>query len=59
MQAAIDLVLGTALMAMRSILEGHSEPNYPEQITKMILKTLGVADAEAHTIAFKFLEPLA
>ncbi len=57
-QAAIDLILGTGLMAMRSILEGHTEPNYPEQITKMILKTLGVTDAEAHAIAFKVLEPL-
>jgi hypothetical protein len=45
-------------MAMRSILEGYTEPNYPEQIAKMILKTLGVTDAEAHAIAFKVLEPL-
>jgi hypothetical protein len=37
-------------MAMRSILEGHTEPNYPEQIAKMILKTLGVPDAEAHAM---------
>ncbi len=58
LQAAIDLILGTGLMAMRSILEGHTEPNYPEQIAKMILKTLGVTDAEAHAIAFKALEPL-
>jgi AcrR family transcriptional regulator len=57
-QAAIDLILGTGLMAMRSILEGHLEPDYPEQIAKMILKALGVADAEAHAIAFKVLEPL-
>ena len=57
-QAAIDLILGTGLMAMRTILEGHTEPDYPEQIAKIILKTLGVANAEAHSIAFKFLEPL-
>ncbi len=57
-QAAIDLILGTGLMAMRSILEGHTEPDYPEQIAKIILKTLGIADAEASAIAFKFLEPL-
>jgi len=55
-QAAIDLILGTGLMAMRTILEGHTEPDYPEQIAKIILKTLGVVDA--HAIAFKFLEPL-
>lgn len=57
-QATVDLVLGTALMATRSILEGHTEPNYPEQITKLILKSLGVADDEAEAIAFKVLEPL-
>jgi AcrR family transcriptional regulator len=58
LQAAMDLVLGTGLMAMRSILEGHTPPNHPEQITKLILKTLGVPDAEAQAIAFKDLEPL-
>lgn len=58
LQAAIDLILGTGLMAMRSILSGQTEPDYPEQIAKIILKTLGVADADAHSIAFKFLEPL-
>jgi AcrR family transcriptional regulator len=57
-QSAMDLVLGTGLMAMRSILEGHTAPNHPEQITKLILKTLGVPDAEAQAIAFKDLEPL-
>jgi AcrR family transcriptional regulator len=57
-QAAIDLILGTGLMAMRSILEGDTEPDHPEQITKIILKALGVADADAQAIAFKFLEPL-
>jgi hypothetical protein len=57
-QAAIDLVLGTALMAMRTILEGHSELNYPEQVTKLILKSLGVDSDDAEEIAFKALEPL-
>ncbi|WP_224087231.1 TetR/AcrR family transcriptional regulator [Nostoc sp. MS1] len=56
--AAIDLILGTCFMAMRSILEGHTQPNHPEQIAKIILKTLGVPAADAHAIAFKFLEPL-
>jgi AcrR family transcriptional regulator len=58
MPAAVDLVLGTSLMAMRSILERHTEPNYPEQVTKLILKSLGVADDEAEAIASKALEPL-
>jgi AcrR family transcriptional regulator len=57
-QAAIDLILGTGLMAMRTILGGHLEPNYPEQIAELILKTLGVAAGEAHSIAFQVLEPL-
>jgi AcrR family transcriptional regulator len=57
-QAAIDLILGTGLMAMRTILGGHSEPDYPEQIAELILKTLGVEEAEAHSIAFQVLEPL-
>ena len=56
-QACVDLVLGTSLMAMRTILEGPTEPNYPEQITKLILKSLGVVDVEAEAIAFKALEP--
>lgn len=57
-QAAIDMILGTGLMAMRSILAGQTEPDYPEQIAKLILKTLGVAEADAQAIAFKVLEPL-
>jgi AcrR family transcriptional regulator len=57
-QAAIDLILGTGLMAMRTILGGHPEPDYPEQIAKLILKTLGVEAGEAHSIAFQVLEPL-
>jgi AcrR family transcriptional regulator len=57
-KAAIDLILGTGLMAMRSILEGHTEPDYPEHITKLILKTLGIGDAHAHAIAFKPLKSL-
>jgi AcrR family transcriptional regulator len=56
--AAIDLILGTGLMAMRSIVARHTPPDYPEQIAKLILKTLGVADTEAEAIAFKVLEPL-
>jgi AcrR family transcriptional regulator len=57
-QAAIDLILGTGLMAMRTILGGHTDSDYPEQIAKLILKTLGVDDLEAHSIAFQALAPL-
>jgi AcrR family transcriptional regulator len=55
-QAATALILGTGLMALRTILEGQTEPDYPEQIAKIILKSLGIPDAEAHAIAFKSLE---
>jgi AcrR family transcriptional regulator len=57
-QATIDLILGTGLMAMRSILAGQTPADYPEQITKLILKTLGVVEQEAEAIAFKVLEAL-
>jgi AcrR family transcriptional regulator len=57
-QAAIDLILGTGLMAMRTILGGYSESDYPEQIAELILKTLGVDQGEAHSMAFQVLEPL-
>jgi AcrR family transcriptional regulator len=57
-QAARDLILGTSLMAMRTILSGHADPNYPEQIAKLILKTLGVNNLEAHSIAFRVLAPI-
>jgi AcrR family transcriptional regulator len=57
-QAAIDLILGTGLMAMRSILGGQTTPDHPEQIAKLILKTLGVAEEEAQLIAFQPLAAL-
>jgi len=46
-------------MAMRTILEGHTKAkvNYPEQITKLILKSLGVSSDDVEAIAFKDLEP--
>jgi AcrR family transcriptional regulator len=57
-QAAIDLILGTGLMAMRTILNGESAPDYPEQVACLILQTLGVAVAEARAIAFQDLAPI-
>jgi AcrR family transcriptional regulator len=57
-QASIDLILGTGLMAMRSILGGQTTPDHPEQIAKLILKTLGVAEEEAQLIAFQPLVSL-
>ncbi|MBE9028576.1 TetR/AcrR family transcriptional regulator [filamentous cyanobacterium LEGE 11480] len=57
-QAAIDLVMGTGLMAIRSILEGQTPSDYPEQIAKLILQTLGVAEPEAQAIVTQTLTPL-
>ena len=57
-QAAITLVTGTGLMALRHVLEKPTEPDYPEQIAEIILKSLGISDTEAHAIAFKSLESL-
>jgi AcrR family transcriptional regulator len=57
-QVAIDLVLGTGLMAMRTILNGQSEADYPEQVVWLILKSLGVEAGEAEAIAFQALEAL-
>jgi hypothetical protein len=57
-QAAIDLVLGTGLMAMRTILNGQSEADYPEQVVWLILRSLGVESGEAEAIAFQVLEAL-
>ena len=55
-QAAVTLILGTGFMALRRILEEQTEDNFPEQVTKIILQALGIA--EAHAIAFLSLEPL-
>ena len=55
-QAAMTLVVGTGLMAVRTIVEGETDPDYPEQVTQLLLQTLGVPDA--HAIAFKPLDPL-
>jgi AcrR family transcriptional regulator len=56
-QAALTLTRGTGWMALRNILSKKTAPDYPEQIAKIILKSLGIADAEADAIAFKSLDP--
>jgi AcrR family transcriptional regulator len=54
--ATLTLILGTGLLALRRILEEPTEPDYPEQVAKILLKSLGINDAEAEAIAFKTLE---
>ena len=57
-QAAIDLVMGSGFMAIRSILEGQTPPDHPEQVAKLILKTMGIADSEAAAIVSQELVAL-
>jgi hypothetical protein len=44
-------------MAMRTILEGYGKPTHSEQVTKLILKSLGVKHDAWNAIAFQALEP--
>lgn len=45
MQAAQDLVLGAGIMAMRSVLQGEAEAGHAEVVARLVLQSLGVADA--------------
>jgi AcrR family transcriptional regulator len=44
-QAAYDLVLGTGLMAMRSVLRGEADADHAEDAAQVVLTALGVPDA--------------
>jgi AcrR family transcriptional regulator len=44
-QAAYDLVLGTALMGMRSMLRGDAGASHAEDVAEMLLTALAVPDA--------------
>lgn len=46
MQAAQDLVLGAGIMGMRSVLQGDAGPGHAEAVAQMVLRALGVPDAE-------------
>jgi AcrR family transcriptional regulator len=45
MQAAQDLVLGAGIMGMRSVLRGEAEAGHAEVVARLVLQSLGVADA--------------
>ncbi|WP_237217255.1 TetR/AcrR family transcriptional regulator [Falsiroseomonas oryziterrae] len=45
MQAAQDLVLGAGIMGMRAVLKGDADPGHAEAVARMVLLSLGVADA--------------
>ena len=53
-----DLVLGTALAAIASILKGQQAAERPEAVAAMILEGLGVAASEARAIAHRPLPAL-
>jgi hypothetical protein len=40
--AALDLVLGTALAGMRTVLEGRARPGHDEAVARVILRGLGL-----------------
>lgn len=53
-----DLVLGTALAAIATILKGQQIADRPEAVAAMILQGLGVAATDAQAIAHRPLPPL-
>jgi len=56
--AALDLVQGTVLSGMRSVLEGRAVDEHASAIAAVVLRGLGVAPAEADAIAARPLPPL-
>jgi AcrR family transcriptional regulator len=46
-QVAQDLVLGAGIMGMRSVLLGEAAPSHDEAVARMLLRGLGVPDADA------------
>lgn len=57
-RAAADLVQGTVLAGMRSMLEGRSGEEHATAVVLLILRGLGVPDDEAEAIVRKPLPPL-
>ena len=44
-QPAYDMILGAAIMGMRSVLRGEAAPGHAEAVASMVLTALGVPDA--------------
>ncbi len=57
--AALDLVQGTVLAGMRTVLEGRAGSGHASVIAALVLRGLGVAPADADVIARRPLPPLA
>jgi AcrR family transcriptional regulator len=56
--AAVDLVQGTVLAGMRTVLEGRAGEEHAAAVAALVLRGLGVAPAEADAIARRVLPPL-
>lgn len=57
-RVALDLVQGTVLAGMRSVLEGRAAARHASAIAAAVLRGLGVDAAEADAIAARPLPPL-
>lgn len=57
-RVALDLVQGTVLAGMRSVLEGRAAARHASAIAAAVLRGLGVEPAEADAIAARPLPPL-
>ncbi|MES2257060.1 MAG: TetR/AcrR family transcriptional regulator [Pseudomonadota bacterium] len=53
-----DMVLGTGLAAMKTILTSEREPSYPAQVARQVLMGLGVSAAKAEKLVDKPLPVL-
>jgi len=58
LEAASDMLLGTALAAMRTVLQGRVGPDYPEIVVQHTLGALGVPPLRAARIAYAPLPEL-
>ncbi len=56
--AAVDLVQGSVVAGMRTVLEGRAGEAHASAVAAMILRGLGITAAEADTIARKPLPPI-
>lgn len=57
-RAAVDLLQGTVLAGMRTLLDGRAGQGHPEAVAMMVLRGLGLPSAEAKEIARRPLPPL-
>lgn len=55
---AMDLIIGTSLVAMQTILSGSAGENHAEEVVVMVLSALGIPATEAARLATEGLLPL-